>query len=696
MKRFLKHHVLPLFSLFIAHVLVFAPFIFRDAGGTPYKMIRWDFESQYYPWLVYISDVIRAGEWPLWSPYVAAGTPFFINPQNALYSPITLLVSLLFGYTHYVAQLQSIILMFVASVGAYGLSFALWRNRAGALGTALAFGLSIAIFGNLQHATYINAFAWMPWLFWMIWEAIHLRRRWAYAGLVLVIYQLFVAAYPAIVAMILLWGMAWGLYLIWQSTQTTREKLLTITSSLGAGAFALGMAAVFWLPILYYRNEFSRGAPLDLETALIGGNLSFKHLWGMLFHFLTVQPLPGPNADLSMRGVFVGALILPLIGVALVFLRDRWTAVLTVFSFTTFLMACGGDFFGRVALHAIFPAMNFSRFPAGDSRTLMALGLALLAGRGLALLFKGGKEERRVFRLGLYGLAAIQLLGLGIFSIVYSPEDYASGPLTFVPITLLLVGLALAVLPSLPMAWARGAVICLIFLDLGIAAHANSFVAGAKPNNYGALRARHQTSFDMSLASLPRQRGALGSLLEPGLSEPANVGYVSKQFFLGEYNPLRLGRLNHLLGLGLEDWMLNGPRLSAWAGDLPPETSEVFLKEVKAIQFAFLDYQPNKVVYRVQVNEPTLLVFNEVYFPGWMARWSGQERPMEEVLGGLRALRVEPGDHQIETFFAPKVVFWGAGLSLLSLFGWLGWLFWILRRRQAELPAPTRLELHMK
>ena len=42
-----------------------------------------------------------------------------------------------------------------------------------------------------------------------------------------------------------------------------------------------------------------------------------------------------------------------------------------------------------------------------------------------------------------------------------------------------------------------------------------------------------------------------------------------------------------------------------------------------------------------------LLVLNEVYFPGWMAKVDGASAPVVEVAGGLRAVRVagDRGDY---------------------------------------------------
>jgi len=519
-------------SLFGVFLLVYAPFLMRSNHGAPNRIFHWDFASQFYPWLVYTSDALRAGSWPFWCPYVGGGTPFFLNPQNPLYSPLTWLVSLTIGYTHYVAQVQGIILLLVASIGAYALAWTLWRSRAGALVSALCFGLSSALFGNMQHYSYIDVYALMPWTFLAILGTVR-GAKGGVPGLVFVLYLLIVSGYPAVVFMTLAWGLAWAVFLLRQSGQPASEQRATLFKGMAAGMLAVGLSAVYWLPILAHKDEFTRGDALTLDQALVGGNLSFKHLWNLVFQFLTTFPFPGQNADISMRGIYIGAIALPLVAIALLRRRDIWTAAMSTLAVGAFLMACGGDFFGRVALHAILPAFNFSRFPAGDSRALMVLGLALLAGRGMQVLTTKDEAAKRIGGRALWALLFTVIAGFFAFAFVYPKDVYFVGPLSYLSISLLLTLIALGVWPSIQATWAKKVFLGLLILDLGIGVHANIEIIGERPGDYARLVGQHHREFTAAAAMAPRELGTIGSLLELGQCEPANVGYVSKTFFVG-------------------------------------------------------------------------------------------------------------------------------------------------------------------
>lgn len=66
-------------------------------------------------------------------------------------------------------------------------------------------------------------------------------------------------------------------------------------------------------------------------------------------------------------------------------------------------------------------------------------------------------------------------------------------------------------------------------------------------------------------------------------------------------------------------------------------------------------YEPNQLTYDVQSQKGGIVVFSEVYYPGWTASVDGGE-PMEmgRVNYILRAMKIQPGQHQVVLTFKPK------------------------------------------
>ena len=67
-------------------------------------------------------------------------------------------------------------------------------------------------------------------------------------------------------------------------------------------------------------------------------------------------------------------------------------------------------------------------------------------------------------------------------------------------------------------------------------------------------------------------------------------------------------------------------------------------------------YEPNRLTYEVNSGKGGVLVFSEVYYPGWTATIDGEPAELGRVDYLLRALQIKPGKHQVELAFFPKSV----------------------------------------
>jgi hypothetical protein len=67
-------------------------------------------------------------------------------------------------------------------------------------------------------------------------------------------------------------------------------------------------------------------------------------------------------------------------------------------------------------------------------------------------------------------------------------------------------------------------------------------------------------------------------------------------------------------------------------------------------------YEPNRLTYDVNSGKGGVLVFSEIYYPGWTATVDGEPAELGRVDYILRALNIQPGKHQVELAFFPKSV----------------------------------------
>jgi hypothetical protein len=67
-------------------------------------------------------------------------------------------------------------------------------------------------------------------------------------------------------------------------------------------------------------------------------------------------------------------------------------------------------------------------------------------------------------------------------------------------------------------------------------------------------------------------------------------------------------------------------------------------------------YAPNQLSYEVKSDKGGVLVFSEVYYPGWTATVDGQSVEVGRVNYILRAINIKPGSHKVVLSFFPKTV----------------------------------------
>ena len=67
-------------------------------------------------------------------------------------------------------------------------------------------------------------------------------------------------------------------------------------------------------------------------------------------------------------------------------------------------------------------------------------------------------------------------------------------------------------------------------------------------------------------------------------------------------------------------------------------------------------YEPNQLTYEVNSGKGGVLVFSEIYYPGWTATVDGEPAELGRVDYILRALQVKPGKHEVVLSFFPKSV----------------------------------------
>ena len=123
-----------------------------------------DVRGQFFPWLTWAAESLRAGRLPLWDPYTLGGYPFFSNPQVGFFYPPAWLAFLLpvrIGLSLYVAWH-----LWWAGLGMWLFVRRVSGSRTGALLAALTFTFSGFAAARLMagHIGMVATASWLPWI----------------------------------------------------------------------------------------------------------------------------------------------------------------------------------------------------------------------------------------------------------------------------------------------------------------------------------------------------------------------------------------------------------------------------------------------------------------------------------------------------------------------------------------------------
>ena len=88
-------------------------------------------------------------------------------------------------------------------------------------------------------------------------------------------------------------------------------------------------------------------------------------------------------------------------------------------------------------------------------------------------------------------------------------------------------------------------------------------------------------------------------------------------------------------------------------------------KEPNSIEVKLADR--GHLILAVSASAPVMLVTNDTYYPGWVAKVDGALTPVSRANGLVRAVPLPSGTHIVEFRFSPRSLILGAWISLLTL-----------------------------
>jgi hypothetical protein len=241
-------------ALAVAFLVLAITVIFGDVlvGGRNFYFR--DLTRFYYPMKKVVREIVLAGDFPSWNPFLSGGQPLAANPEYEVFYPpqwLILLPSYDLGY-----RLHILIHLYIAAIGAYALLRSASLRPAAALFGALSFALGGLVLSSINLLPILFCLAWLPWTALLVHRALEepSPRRLAAASLVLSLVML--AGEPVTIAQIalLLFG-----YAIWIADSNARKALRNLALVAGVHLAAVAVACVQIVPAFDHLRDSVRG-----------------------------------------------------------------------------------------------------------------------------------------------------------------------------------------------------------------------------------------------------------------------------------------------------------------------------------------------------------------------------------------------------------------------------------------------------
>lgn len=664
------------------NVAVFWSHYFRGFG------FPWDFTETYYAVVAWWTSAVRNGTLPHWVPFHVMGYPLALNLQSGLFYPVFwVLPATGVGYSFRVAVALQCLHVGAGALGAYALLRRLGRSRRDALVGAFGFQLFGGFYSNAQHPDIVRGYALVPWLLWSLTPSARpgSRRVRAVFLLPLFVFLLASGGYTGILLASAPMAAAWvSLHVAARGWSERRSSLRFALCAAGLGLLGLGVSAMALGPAWLHRGELAR---YHDYASFDRSGLELSHLPGLV---LPNRWLPG---NVSLNCAF---LPLPILLAALwapVRRRSGWPG-LGLLVISTLMVAGPSSPLFRL-LRMAFPPLGYSRLPAVDYRAFMALGLVILGAAGFARL-RAAKIQWR------HGMAAGLLAAAAVVVARRSGDCWAA------------VLLALSFVAVSALFWLRarrpaaallgtGALLLLVLADSGrvLLSMEHPRLRGQDlwrlPDIEGAHRRGYPEVFDGRPAGvLPAELHALRPGARPARrdSEPGRyraAGYLTGALFTDEHAGNALQALRRVEGDPSSAAFMRGP----WAAILLPAgtSTDALFGATRGAHGSVrqISWGNDRNDYQVSLEEPALLVENELYFPGWTATLSSLDAPVvaERVRDAFRGWRLPAGEYRMTTRFRLPCMRELLCVSALSAAAWAAaWLLATRRGRSPRAAAP--------
>ncbi|MFL5741798.1 MAG: hypothetical protein ACJ75B_16365 [Flavisolibacter sp.] len=628
--------------------------------------------SYFLPFRYQLSEAIRNGYFPFWSPYLYTGLPIHEDMQSGVWNPVVLIISLFTRYDMNVLQWETVFYIICGGIGFYKLCRFFGFQQSISLLLACSYMDAGFIIDSGSFIPWVTSAAWLPFMFLYFLRLMQVPTASEAIKLALSASLLFLAGYPSffIVAFYIVFFIA-VFQLIFYFRKKEKQKAFRFINELLITALLMlilcSPAIISYLDFLPY---YSRGHGASLESAQINP-FTWKNTISYFFPAASYKISFGN--DLSARNAFIGLVPVLFLLYSLFKKWNRTQFVIALISLICFLFSLGKATPVREAFYHALPLMNSFRHPS-TIRLFTGMGLLLLAGFGMHEMFTTDDRKRMNKILALVSLIVFVVVCHGLFfsdgreqlrqffSLPHKAEasknflDHSDFSFWLVVSAILeLIFLVLMFTVRKKRAW----------LILGVT---NLLLLGWTCLPFTMISRHSASEVNSFIHSFPQ-------------AFPLSVAQQNVQNNINDSSSLTVFGYRDFYAkqISIQDHVVT-PTVNNLYGDMLRDTS--LRQEISLHRFAYCSrgnlvltsLGPNSFSFAYSSPDSTELHVTQQYHHNWRAFIDRSPQPIDHDHIAFMKLQLPKGKHSIRLVYKPIAVILTTVVSLLVLFGCIGLL----------------------
>ena len=683
--------------------------------------MKWDMMDYYFPTRYFMSECFANNTMPWWCPYIHPGYPFYADPQSGFWYPFDFLIALTVGYNAYTLQAEFIVHLAIAALGIYKLLQTFGISKEATLAASVVYPLSGFFIGHSSHPTLVIGMAWMPFIFHYFISGLREQKliRFIQTGLVLAL--CLTGGY--VVFFVFACYALFFIFLFYTVKNRKQEKYiqrnvffgvaLSVTFFLLCSGYLFSLYQVF--PFLKRANALS----LDIVNI---NSLSPKSLTSFLFPFASLANTTSFDTDITMRNIYSGLLLAPLMVVGLFSDTRKRNFLLLACGLFCLAAAMGKYLPVRGWLYYTLPFMKMFRH-ASIFRAFAIFCFLLLAANGLNAFFtRYSNVLKKVF---LFALAAEAVVLLLVFCLAMKHENlwhtfrdfiYTNRISDFIENGniykclliqgVLQLGLMTLMLPIFFFIKEKKLAVAISLFWIA------DIMLAAQMNVHGTVVSDNRVSdFHTAVKNLPQgfptpdlnraveSYGIYGSKeLEPLVW---NASILRKEPCNDGFNPFYLKQIAVFFDSPVSKHTLKQPEIflsdrinlldsidaDAKSGRLNNNSiyAEVVVANVASqnpkSELLLKEFKPGSVIATTKTEQISFLTLLQCQFEGWKVFVDEKEASIIKTNYAFMSVMLPAGEHQVSFEFKPVRVYFFFAVYVLSYLGVFGLLLYHIRKK---------------